>query len=168
MLKELLVLIKMLFNSKPSDFVGKELEIVRMNHFPFKGYKWLMWCGRMIYRSDNKEQIRNEKRTKKFAVRKNHEKIHLMQASHCGDSWILYYLSYLWKWLKQGVISSMSANYYINPYEVEAYANEGNENYCKEYDGVDLCSKYTIKSAKKKYNELGGTPSAWNEYIKTL
>lgn len=168
MLKELWVLIKMLFNSKPSDFVGKELEIVRMNHFPFKGYKWLMWCGRMIYRSDNKEQIRKEKRIKKFAVRKNHEKIHLMQASHCGDSWILYYLSYLWKWLKQGVISSMSANYYINPYEVEAYANEGNENYCKEYDGVDLCSKYTIKSAKKKYNELGGTPSAWNEYIKTL
>ena len=36
---ELWRLIKMLFTTRPSDFVYKDLEVVEMKHFPFKGFK---------------------------------------------------------------------------------------------------------------------------------
>ncbi len=48
-MKELWQLIKMLFSSKPGDFDTPEL--LAMKHYPFKGYRFMMWCGRMIYRA---------------------------------------------------------------------------------------------------------------------
>lgn len=55
MLKELWTLIKMLFASRPSDVVGKGMEVIEMKHFPFKGYKALSWCGRIIHREGTSE-----------------------------------------------------------------------------------------------------------------
>ena len=54
-MKELWQLIKMLFSSKPGDFDTPEL--LPMKHYPFKRYRFMMWCGRMIYRAENKENI---------------------------------------------------------------------------------------------------------------
>lgn len=45
----------MLFSSKPGDFDTPKLLPVK--HYPFKGYRFIMWCGRMIYRAENKENI---------------------------------------------------------------------------------------------------------------
>ena len=50
MIKELWTLAKMLFQSKPSEI--EEAKLMGMNHFPFKGYAYMMWCGKMIYRND--------------------------------------------------------------------------------------------------------------------
>lgn len=159
MLKELYTLAKLLFGTRPSDYIYEELEVITMKHFPFKGYKCLSWCGRIIKREGTFPMKRKDL---------NHEKIHVMQAMLCNDSWVRYYLSYLWQWLKHGITSPVSANYYINKYESEAYANE--ENYEKYIDVMSdyTLSKYNIKHAKKLYRQLGSTPAAWKAYIKTL
>ena len=167
MFKELWTLIKMLFQSQPSSILGKDLEVVVMKHFPFKGYKWLMWCGRMVCRADNEEKIQKEMLTTKFSISKNHERIHLMQALTCNDSWVRYYLSYLWEWLKCGFLAPMSANYVTSKYESEAYANEDDCTYCNDYDGSNL-PKYTFKKRKKLYKQLGGTSKAWKAYVKSI
>lgn len=168
MLKELIILIKLLFNSKPSQVLGKELEVMEMKHFPFKGYKWMMWCGRMIYRKENEEQIRKEMLTHKFEVSKNHERIHLVQACYyVNNSWIKYYLSYLFEWLRHGFLAPMTANYYCSKFESEAYANEEDMEYCDNYNALSTPT-YSIKHAKKKWKSLGGTSTAWKAYIKTL
>ena len=148
----------MLFRSNPSDMVGKDLEVVEFKHFPFKGYKAMSWCGRIIHR-EGSSQV-NE-------TTLNHEKIHLMQAMMCNDSWIRYYLSYLWEWLKCGFLAPLSANYMTSKYESEAYANEEDFEYCNNYDGSNLL-KYTLKDRKKLYKQLGGTSKAWKQYVKTL
>ena len=158
MIKELLILIKMLFRSNPSDMVGKDLEVVEMNYFPFEGYKAMSWCGRIIHRGSSSQV--NE-------TTLNHEKIHLMQAMMCNDSWIRYYLSYLWEWLKCGFLAPLSANYMTSKYESEAYANEEDFEYCNNYDGSNLL-KYTLKDRKKLYKQLGGTSKAWKQSVKTL
>lgn len=158
MIKELWILIKMLFRSNPSDMVGKDLEVVEFKHFPFKGYKAMSWCGRIIHRGSSSQV--NE-------TTLNHEKIHLMQAMMCNDSWIRYYLSYLWEWLKCGFLAPLSANYMTSKYESEAYANEEDFEYCNNYDGSNLL-KYTLKDRKKLYKQLGGTSKAWKQYVKTL
>lgn len=158
MLKELYILTKLLFATRPSDYVYRDLEVITMQHFPFKGYKCLSWCGRIIKREGTLPMKRKDL---------NHEKIHVMQAILCNDSWMRYYLSYLWQWLKHGITSPVSANYYINKYECEAYANEENFTYCQDYD-TRCISKYRIKHAKKLYRQLGSTPAAWKAYVKTL
>lgn len=159
MWKELWQLARMLTGSRPSDFVGGEPAVVTMKHFPFKGYKAMTWCGRIVRREGSSDVD---------AVTLNHEKIHLMQAVECGDSWVKYYLRYVWEWLRRGFLAPMTANYYVSRYESEAYANEEDMGYCADYDGSNLRGKYSIRKAKKLYRELGGTPAAWKQYVKNL
>ena len=164
MIKELWILAKMLFASKPSEI--DEVKLMGMEHFPFRGYSYMMWCGKMVYRKDTYETRRKEWITRKYKVSKNHETIHLMQAKLCG-SWTKYYLRYLWEWMKGGLSSPLSANYYLIPYEMEAYANEEILDYPKQYDGSNL-EKYTFNSRKKVYKAVGGTSQDWKAFIKTL
>lgn len=164
MIKEFWTLAKMLLLSKPGGI--EEVKLMGMEHFPFRGYSYMMWCGKMVYRKDSYETRRKEWITKQYKVSKNHETIHLMQAKQCG-SWTEYYLRYLWEWMKGGLSSPLSANYYLIPYEMEAYANEENFDYPKRYDGSNL-PKYTLPSRKMAYKEAGGTSRSWKDYIKTL
>lgn len=172
MIKELWTLTKMLFATKPSEI--EEVKLMGMEHFPFKGYSYMMWCGRMVYRKDMYDTRRKEWITKKYKVSKNHETIHLMQAKQCG-SWTKYYLRYLWEWLKPGFMAPLKANYYTIPYEMEAYANEEKFDYpegmivCSDNYSEGICEKYVIKNGRKvTFKEVGGTPQAWKAYLKTL
>jgi hypothetical protein len=58
---------------------------------------------------------------------------------------------------------------------MEAYANEEKFDYpegmvvCSDNYSEGICEKYVIKNGRKvTYEEVGGTPRAWKEYIKTL
>ena len=165
MIKEFWTLAKMLFQSKPSEI--EEVKLMGMDHFPFKGYAYMMWCGKMIYRNDAYDRRRKEWITKAYKVSKNHETIHLMQAKMCG-SWVKFYGRYFVEWLKGGILlNPASSAYYTIPYEVEAYANEENMDYPKSYDGQNL-SRYTFTKRKKLYKKVGGTSKAWKAYVKTL
>lgn len=158
MIKELWILIKMLFRSNPSDMVGKDLEVVEFKHFPFKGYKAMSWCGRIIHREGSSQVSETTL---------NHEKIHLMQAMMCG-SWLNYYWRYFVEWIKGNPIINPSSSAYMTiPFECEAYANETDKGYCKDYDGSNL-GKYTFKKRKKLYKQVGGTSAAWKQYVKTI
>ena len=81
-MKELWQLIKMLFSSKPGDFDTPEL--LPMKHYPFKRYRFMMWCGRMIYRAENKENIDRYMQTYAGKESMTHETIHLRQAQVIG------------------------------------------------------------------------------------
>ena len=88
---------------------------------------------------------------------KNHEMIHLRQAQACHDSWVCFYLLYLWYWLKGLVFSGCQvrrqlkhAAYLLNPFEMEAYGHMYDQNYlnhCEE--GAQEWRKY----AKMSLNE---------------
>lgn len=165
MLKELWKLIKMLFATKPNDV--ENVELLGMNHFPFSGYKYMMWCGKMIYRNDTLKKRQKEWKTKSFKVSKNHETIHLVQAKQCG-SWWKYYLKYFWEWIKGNpIIHPASSAYYTIPFESEAYANDDDFVYCSNYDGSNL-SKYTFKDRKDLYRSFGCSSKKFKEWLKTL
>ena len=153
---ELIELIKMLFKSLPKD-IDKPI-LKGMKHFPFKGYKYMMWCGYIIYRGDIEPTISSTSMT--------HETIHLRQAQIKG-SWVKYYWSYLIEWIKSNpIINPSSSAYYTIPYEMEAYANEENSNYINNYDGSHLI-RYKIKDRKKTYKSKGGTSLSWKKYLKS-
>lgn len=173
MIKELWILVKMLFASKPSDILKMNtLEVVIMKHFPFKGYRYMCWCGKIVTRAEKKDVIHRFLNTSSGRYSLIHEGGHAMQAeSEHGDNWLRYYLNYLWHWLKENpIINPASSAYFTNRYEVEAYAQERNPDYWRNYTRDNLRGKYTLKDGKKLYKEItGGKDSAkWKNFVKTL
>ena len=170
MIKEVWVLVKMLFASKPSEMAGKPLEFVVMKHIPFEGFTFMNWCGKVILREENRPLLERFLKTEAGKRSQTHEYGHGIQAvSEHGDNWLRYYLSYFWCWLMENpIINPASSAYYTNRYEVEAYAQEDNPGYWDNYTRANLRGKYTIKDGKKKYRELGCKPSLWKEYVKSL
>lgn len=170
MFKEFFTLIKMLFATRPSDYLGKDLEVQTMKHFPFAGNRYMAWCGKIITRGEKEAVINRFLTTKAGAKSKTHEGGHVKQAiDEHGDNWLRYYLNYFWNWIKFCPwIKPGHAAYYCNRYECQAYANDDNPEYWEHNTRIDLKGKYTIKGAKKLYKQLGGTPDAWKAYVKTL
>ena len=99
---------------------------------------------------------------------KNHEMIHLRQAQSCGDSWLRFYLLYIWYWLKIACFGGFAvrrklkhAAYLLNPFEMEAYRHMNDLNYLNSVAG-DLQSpanewrkyaKMSIKERLKVYEQ---------------
>ena len=162
MIKELWTLVKMLFASDPKK--KEKVSLLGMDCFPFKGYKYFMWCGYMIYRNDMYDRRQKEWPTDKFKTDERHEQIHLEQARKCG-SWMKYYRKYLWEWLKGNpVINPASSAYMTIPWEIAAYANQDNPDYLKNFVD-DSDKRYNLKGRKSVYRKYR---SSWIEYIKTL
>lgn len=159
-LKELFQIIWMLFSSKPSKF--NRLQLRRMEKFPFSGHKYMSWCGYLVHKMDNIEEYMKKD---KWRVDENHENIHLGQAKKF-KFWLTYYVSYLWEIIKYNPFSDKA--YYLNSYEMEAYANENNLDYSKSYTGEYLHVYKEVKDKGKIWKELGCSSRKWKEYIKTI
>lgn len=170
MIKELFILAKMLFTSHPCDYVGKNMPVRVMQHFPAKGYKAMSWCGTLILRRNVHFNGAIYLNTAQGLRTLRHERIHREQAIATHPrSWMLYYLSYGWHWLRLAPWRNPGkAAYYCNPYEVEAYANDERLGYSVNYTTQHLRGKYTIPHARRLYKQLGGTKEAWIQYIRTL
>lgn len=166
MLKDLFELVKMLFITKPSDY--DDVVLKSMSYFPFTGYRYMMWCGNIVYRKSKEESVMERMNTEQGIVDKNHERIHLYQAKAKG-SWLSYYFSYFIEWLKgKPWQSPCNSAYYTIPYEMEAYANESNLDYTSDY-AISKMDKYIIDGDRKElYNQQGKSSYKWKQYVKTL
>jgi hypothetical protein len=144
------------------------MQVMFMTHFPFEGSTFMSWCGKIISRTEYKDVVHRYLEMKQGKRVKTHEHGHVVQADNLhGDNWLSFYLSYYWNWIKHGLMNPLSANYYINKYEAEAYANEEKPEYWKNYT-KDCIRKYTFKNPKKLYKQIGGTPEKWKAYVKSL
>ena len=94
-----------------------------------KGYEGLTFFGKILAPTQELADTFN----KGFSSLKNHEMIHLRQAQSCGDSWIRFYLLYIWYWLKGLRMNRKMrhAAYLLNPFEMEAYARMHDLDYLK-------------------------------------
>lgn len=166
MFKELFTLIKMLFATSPKDITDTDLEVIYMKHFPFKNVSAMMWCGKAICRKEDYIEGKDTLSKRLGTIIATHEYGHLVQSQYEG-SWIKYYLKYLWHWFKHNPFYKYS--YWLNRYEVEAFAKEECPEYWLNYDGNNLKTKYNFKKAKKVFKEKGVESSiVWKRYIKTL
>ena len=101
-----------------------------------KGYEGLTFFGHILAPSQDEADRFNSG----YSTMKNHEMIHLRQAQACGDSWLRFYLLYIWYWAKNRVALLRKRNrpchlqhaaYLLNPFEIEAYARMNDLNYLK-------------------------------------
>lgn len=158
-------MIKLLFSSKPTDYAESELK--PMKYFPLFGYKFMMWCGKLIYKESNESLINAFMKTTKGIRCKRHETVHLKQAQkHADNSWTKYYWTYFIEWLNGNpFFPPFKSAYYTIPYEMEAYALETRQTLVDNYDETLLEEKYTIKDRKKTYKEH---KDDWKSYVRSI
>ena len=95
-----------------------------------KGYEGLTFFGQILAPT---QELADRFNGSADRALKNHEMIHLRQAQSCGDSWIRFYLLYMWYWLKGLRMNRQMkhAAYLLNPFEMEAYARMNDLDYLK-------------------------------------
>ncbi len=95
-----------------------------------KGYEGLTFFGQILAPT---QELADRFNGSADRALKNHEMIHLRQAQSCGDSWIRFYLLYIWYWLKGLRMNRQMkhAAYLLNPFEMEAYARMYDLDYLK-------------------------------------
>lgn len=114
-----------------------------------KGFEGLTFFGKIL----TPTQALADEFNAGFNALKNHEMIHLRQAQSCGDSWVRFYLLYLWYWLR-----ALPANrqlrhgaYLLNPFEMEAYRHMNDLHYldhCEE--GAQEWRRYAQMPLKQR------------------
>ena len=94
-----------------------------------KGYEGLTFFGQIL----TPTQELADRFNAGLDEMKNHEMIHLRQAQSCGDSWLRFYLLYIWYWIKGLRMNRQMkhAAYLLNPFEMEAYARMHDLDYLK-------------------------------------
>ena len=95
-----------------------------------KGYEGLTFFGHILAPT---QELADRFNGSADCALKNHEMIHLRQAQSCGDSWIRFYLLYIWYWLTGLRMNRKMkhAAYLLNPFEMEAYARMNDLDYLK-------------------------------------
>ena len=95
-----------------------------------KGYEGLTFFGHILAPT---QELADRFNGSADRALKNHEMIHLRQAQSCGDSWLRFYLLYIWYWLKGLRMNRKMkhAAYLLNPFEMEAYARMNDLDYLK-------------------------------------
>ena len=95
-----------------------------------KGYEGLTFFGHILAPT---QELADRFNGSADRALKNHEMIHLRQAQSCGDSWLRFYLLYIWYWLTGLRMNRKMkhAAYLLNPFEMEAYARMNDLDYLK-------------------------------------
>lgn len=95
-----------------------------------KGYEGLTFFGHILAPT---QELADRFNGSADRALKNHEMIHLRQAQSCDDSWIRFYLLYIWYWLTGLRMNRKMkhAAYLLNPFEMEAYARMNDLDYLK-------------------------------------
>ena len=123
-----------------------------------KGYEGLTFFGQILAPTQALADRFNNGRS---AI-KNHEMIHLRQAQSCGDSWLRFYLLYIWYWLKGLRMNRRMkhAAYLLNPFEMEAYARMHDLDYLARCtDGAHEWRRYAKMKPKDRLAVyLGNVP----------
>lgn len=83
----------------------------------------------------------------------NHELIHVHQAVSTNDSWLLFYVLYIWQWILNLplIFINIYAPYKFIAFEMEAYANENYMDYNLSNTDVKQWKDYNKLSLRKKW-----------------
>lgn len=113
----LLIFPIMLKARRPSRLA--DMPAVRNAFWVKRGYEALTFFGTVLTHSQEEAERMNSR----YDELKNHEMIHLHQARATHDSWLCFYVLYLWYWLKALPYNRRMRNaaYLLNPFEMEAY-----------------------------------------------
>lgn len=135
---------------KPSEVT--EAKVVFNKFLPFGSFLAFAFFGKVFVKEVDKEEWEEYEKTGEAEYIKNHELIHIKrQAKNACNSWVIFYLRYIWQFLRNNPLRGFDYAYYMTPYELEAYGNQDDLTYCETHkDNKDEHKKYKIKGQSRK------------------
>lgn len=136
------------------------------------GFAGITICGTVYVRSEKalKKVMNSDGIDSSF---ENHELIHVRQAESTSDSWLRFYLLYVWYWLKNlpMLFIWIKAPYVFIPFELEAYGNQYDYEYskgkCNEWKKYKKLSFKTRWKLVKEYAKIRGNGGmTYTKFIK--
>lgn len=115
------------------------------SNFTALTWKGIAYCKR-------EKDVKSINETSKINSRlKSHETIHIRQAQSTKDSWLLFYIRYVWEWICNLplIFIDVYAPYKFMPMEIEAYLNQDNWDYCT-YNATYQWKEFEKLTLKKK------------------
>lgn len=151
---------------KPSQI--EKMKIVFNWLLPLGHYFLMAFCGKILIKKCDKNKWEYRVQTGRNVEDENHEMLHTKQAVSTKDSWIVFYSTYIWYYLKNlPIINGFEMPYKFNPFELEAYGFQHDLEYTKNYDAKakpwKKYAKLTLKQKKqlyKEYDSHAGIPFA--------
>lgn len=140
------LLIPLLFKSvRPSRLT--DMPAVSNAFWLRKGYEALTFFGHIITATQQEADALNHH----YDALKNHEMIHLRQAQTTHDSWLCFYLYYLYFWLRAfpWCLRRPHIAYRSIPFELEAYEHMHNLHYLDDkHNGTSRWRDYARMKTK--------------------
>ena len=130
----------------------EEMEAVSDSFWLGKNYSALTFFGRIVVHSKKDADHLNRHTSTDNRI-KRHETIHLRQAQACHNSWLCFYILYIWYYLRALPQNRHRRNaaYYINPFEMEAYAHDGDNSYLEKCrDGANGWREYAKMNPRER------------------
>lgn len=134
---------------KPNSI--QEPQIRFTNFIPFGNYFIMMWKGVLLIKKKDEAKWNKYKNTSYGEEKINHEMYHIKQAESLLNSWVLYYICYVWEYLKNlPIIFGFEFPYRFNIFELEAYSNQHNKCITSNWK---YYKKYTLKEKRKLWKQ---------------
>lgn len=115
---------------RPSKYQSITVQTSRF--LPPKGYFAITLFGKILIRKQNAKNWELTCDSPSGKTMLHHEWIHVQQAVSTHDSWICFYLRYIYYFLKNRPLRyGEKISYYANPFEMEAYVFESDLSYAK-------------------------------------
>lgn len=116
-------------------------------------FRAITWRGTVYCKRQSDVEALNTNETIDSSF-KSHETIHIRQAQAMNDSWIRFYLNYIFNWIKNFPLITVNiyAMYKLIPTEIEAYLHQDNWKYAENAEPVyewKEFQKLTLKQKRK-------------------
>ncbi len=148
----------------------EKLEIKFNWLLPFGKFFLMCFFGKMWIKNRDKDRWEQKVKNGSAKYDENHEMMHVKQAVSTKDNWFLFYLYYIWYYLKNlPIINGFNMPYRMICFELEAYGNEYDLSYidkCK--DGAVNWKKYnslTLKEKKALYKQYQASSLSFRNFI---
>lgn len=130
----------------------EEMRVVADGFWLRKGYAAMTFFGYIVVATKKEAEQLNATTSEKDSL-KRHEMIHLKQAQSTHNSWFLFYVRYIWYYVRAIPQNKYMRNaaYYLNPFEMEAYEHMYEKDYlekCK--DGANGWRVYAKMKPKER------------------
>ncbi|MBQ4632106.1 MAG: hypothetical protein IJB46_01975 [Prevotella sp.] len=141
---------KIIFKSQPPSSITV-MKAERNKAFCRKGYMAIMLFGRLFTRDNNVAEELN-----RGGVLMHHEMIHVRQAQAVFDSWLCYYMLYVYFSIRAACYFRhlRKSFYFLNPFEIEAYMYMSKRNYVSDSTRKAVRWKVIARMSLKERYEL--------------
>lgn len=135
---------------RPNKYQNIKIETSRF--LPPRGYNAITFFGKILVRRNNNPKWKQYFETASGKILLNHEWIHVKQAVSTHNSWICFYLRYIFYYLKNRPLKNgHRIAYYTIPFEVEAYVFESDLAYTHDKpEGVNAWRRFAAMSVKER------------------